>query len=218
MFGQELPSYFKNLLKTKVSGTETYDIIVYSDSSNTNVINKEITDQDYPHYALPVRVLSTKINIKRNELYTIEYWPGLSADPTFIIYENTKDSLKSIISLNGETLIIPGNGSIYFSGHTNKMFNIRRKFTLESGSLKEVKQPFYYVGLKTITLKPIELYSDTLYAQKIAGLPHNSNIEVLINASEHYLIKTALGLTGWVKIPTTTIEESPIKGLYYTGD
>ena len=98
------------------------------------------------------------------------------------------------------------------------MFNMRRKFLLKNNSCIEVKQPFYYVGLKTITLKPIQLYRSKEQKEIIAKLFSNSPIEVLINSGEFYLLKSSFGLVGWIKIPETLIQTSPIKGLYFAGD
>ncbi|MCF7886162.1 MAG: hypothetical protein K9M80_06685 [Candidatus Marinimicrobia bacterium] len=62
--------------------------------------------------------------------------------------------------MNGLRISIPGDGNIYISGHTNNMFNKRRIYHLESNTLKEIKQPFYYVGQEGVLQKDITLYRD----------------------------------------------------------
>ena len=117
-----------------------------------------------------------------------------------------------------QPLIIPGNGSIYISGHTDNMFDTRKKFIYDGNKFNELIQPFYYVGLETFTIKPITLFSDTTLSNPVASLPENSEIEVLINRNDLYLIRTSFGLTGWLKIGPVSPDYSPIKGLYFAGD
>jgi len=156
-----------------------------------------------------------------SRIYYLDFDEGPSADPRFFVKERENDEqgkYKIIKSINGTNIFIPGNGYIYVSGHTNNMFNMRRKFLLKNDNCAEVKQPFYYVGLKTITLEPMQLYRSKEQKEIIAKLFRNSPIEVLINSGEYYLLKSSFGLVGWIKIPETLIQTSPIKGLYFAGD
>ena len=163
-------------------------------------------------------ISTTPWKISFNEIFTVDFSPGPSADPGFTIRKIFKDSLIYIDSFNCTNLVIPGNKFIYTSGHTNNMFNERKKFVYSGDGFQEVKQPFYYVGLKTNNLKPITLFSDTTLSDPVAKLPANYDIEVLINVNDFYLIRTAFGLTGWLNMKRSLYGNTPIKGLYYAGD
>lgn len=105
-------------------------------------------------------------------------------------------------SFSGTKLIVPCDSSVYVSGEANDYFNKRRKYSLKDGTLREVAQPYYYVGLRTINTKPLDIYTDKSYKEKVAHLPANSDIEVLLASVKNeydydYLIKTPFGLVGW---------------------
>ena len=217
LYSQGLPESFSNLSTVEIKVTPTYSVYVSYDKNVTKIIKRKLHENDLG-FGAPFRVISTILDKRDKKEYTIDFQEGLSADPSFTIYENRIDGLVYINSFNGDHLIIPGNGGIYISGHVNSMFNIRRKYELSEGELKEVVQPFYYVGLKTITLKSLELRSETDNKEIIAYIPKNSEIEVLINKVNHYLIKTSFGLIGWAEITDVPINETPIKGLYRAGD
>lgn len=216
-YSQNIPKSF-NYLKTFESNiTPNFSIYVSYNENTSKLINHEITEKDFG-FGAPLRIISTKINNKTQKYYTIEFEEGPSADPTFVVYENTNDSLILVQSFVGEHLIIPGNGNVYISGHANTMFNKKRKFKFKDNKFTEIEQPYYYVGLNTLTLKPLKLYSDLSQSNVTAYLPKDSEIEVVINKDDFYLLKTSFGLTGWVKIPLVLVDETPIKGLYLAGD
>jgi hypothetical protein len=89
---------------------------------------------------------------------------------------------------------------MYTSGLADQMFNTRKKFVLHNGTIEEVHQPFYYVGLKTKVKKAITIFDDPLYEKPIAQLPEGAQVEVLLNKENDYLVKTPFGLVGWLKI------------------
>ena len=102
------------------------------------------------------------------------------------------------------TLYIPKGTSLYAEGWTNSMFNLRRKFSYDGKGWKEVKQPFYYVGLKSKVKKVgeqthLQVYADKNKNKKVAVLPVGSDIEVLLcDEKDWYLIRSSFGLVGWV--------------------
>ncbi|MEJ2507698.1 MAG: hypothetical protein P8Y81_15670 [Ignavibacteriaceae bacterium] len=219
---QEPPSSFGYLSTIKPMLSEPYDAHVCYNEKLTEIINENITEKIYPEEAdfIPpiIRVMKTRLNQNSDEIFTVNFSPGPSADPGFIIQRISKDSSIRIDSFNCTNLVIPGNNCIYTSGHTNNMFNERKKFVYTGNGFREVRQAFYYVGLETINLKPITLFSDTTLSVEVAKLPANSEIGVLINLNDFYLIRTSFGLTGWLKLKAALYGYSPIKGLYYAGD
>lgn len=170
-----------------------------------------------------VRVLRTKVDAKSPHWYLVEYDEGPSEDPAFSIYRiGEGDSPTLIDRLLGLELVIPGNGFVYVSGHTNNMFDERKKYKLEGDSLIEVPQPFRYVGITAPLRRPIVLYSSKDQKQEVARVPAGAEVTVLLNEDAYYLIKTPFGLVGWWKLieePERGFYEStPIPGLYYAGD
>lgn len=171
-----------------------------------------------------VRVLRTRIDHTKPQTYVVDFDPGPSDDPAFVVYAENGANLNELIDERGEpfivgglNLIIPGNGSLYVSGHTNNMFNERRKFKVMGNRVREIPQPFYYVGIGTVTTRPIKLYSSLSKKEVVAQLPKDAKIAVLVNKGEHYLVKTSFGLVGWVHIPNYEYQ-TPLKGITYAGD
>jgi len=191
----------------------------------TTVLNQKAPLDPYEEDGFDTTmVIETKLDSKSNDHYIIRYFEGLSADPVFTIFKKTKEGLVEMKNLGGTEIIIPGNGNIYTSGHTNSMFNERRKFVLTPEGIKEVPQPFLYVGIKTEIRKPITIYSTRALKDAVATLPKGSTIEVLASEKEKrlYLVRTDFGLLGWYDAsshkPAGYHKDNPIPGLYFKGD
>lgn len=161
-----------------------------------------------------------KIDSKSEQKYAIVYstCPG----PEFIIYDSTNPD-KIIGVINADHLYINGSGSIYSSGGEGT-FDARKKYVLKNGKIEQVNQPFYYVGLKSKTLNPINIYDSKNLETKVASLPANYNIEIILseqafNETEAlYLVKTEFGLVGWTKLKAGQYKAIDIEGLIYKGD
>ncbi|MGY5353607.1 hypothetical protein [Wenyingzhuangia sp. IMCC45467] len=209
-------SYLSKIeLNYKYEGFETPTI--YFDSKNTSIINKKVDStsifyEEYTDDTLLHEFVITKIDKSNNEELYILFDYGLSADPNFSIVKKTGDSIKYIGSINGLILYIPGNGYLYAEGHTNNYFNQRKKYQFKNEKLTEIKQPFYYVGIKTKTKGLMKIYAEKNQTNIIANLPKDSEIEILLNDNEYFLIKTSFGLTGWWKY------ENSINEIFFKGD
>ncbi|MFB6320829.1 hypothetical protein [Saccharicrinis sp. FJH54] len=187
----------------------------------TEVINRPIDSTHilYKEWAVDIclhEFAITKIDKNSNVKYHICFDYGMSYDPNFTIYKVVNDSPKHILSVNGMKMYIPGNGNIYIEGHTNNYFNERRKFKLSNDSIVEVNQPFKYVGIKTKSNGVLKLYSTMNQKELVAVLPKNSEIEVLINMGNYYLIKSSFGLVGWWEFDGYYSED--IKEIFFNGD
>ncbi len=155
--------------------------------------------------------------------YYLLFSYGPSCDPGFYIIDEITG--KSVGSTDGMEIYIPGGNSVYTTGHINTTFNKRRKYAFNGSEFKEVVPEFYYVGLKTKTLKPITLYADEELTTPLANLPEDYNVEVVaakrtMNYADNikYLIKTELGLLGWSTIETTAFQSLQIEGIMFLGD
>ncbi|MEM8901921.1 MAG: hypothetical protein AAGC85_27690, partial [Bacteroidota bacterium] len=120
-------------------------------------------------------------------------------------------------------LYVPGNGYLYASGHLEDNFNTRRKYLFKENNIQEIKQPFYYVGLKTRTLKSLTLYRNRLFSEEVGKIPSDYSIEVLLAETslrykDLYLIRTDFGLVGWVEIEAGQYKSVDVEGIYFKGD
>ena len=208
MRGHELTvASFPNLKVISPAGYE--NVFIFYDPEHSQIINAREKEKDSEPV---VTVLKTRLDDKEKEIYTITFSPGMSDDPLFTIKKGDKE----INSFTALELVLPGNGSIYTSGHTNNMFDERRKYQLKDGKIKEAKQAFLYVGIKSKTNGPFQIFSDLNYSKPIATLPKGTEVEVLVNQGKNYLIRTPFGITGWWKYDGG--HSTPIDGLTYAGD
>ncbi|HLP50679.1 MAG TPA: hypothetical protein VK154_07315 [Chitinophagales bacterium] len=153
----------------------------------------------------------------------IIYTDGMSADPQFTLA--TKQG-KELMRVNATDFSINSTGIIYTSGHTNNMYNKRRKFVIQQDTALEVKQPYYYVGLKGKLLKSATLYRDKTGKDIVASLSKDYEIEILLAESTSkdfemeylFLARTEFGLVGWLRLSNTDLDNSLLEGLYYAGD
>jgi hypothetical protein len=207
-------------------------VIAYSPKDVVMIIKRtDQLDADHPLYCEDgmcdqTVVLKTAISPALKMEYLVVYSPGPSADPTFIFYDASDVGHgKALFTIGCTTLYIPENGNIYTTGHTNNMFNMRRKFRVNLREFTEEVQPFYYVGLTTKTRRAMKLYDQPQGGKVIAQIPANYAVEVLVAEFSdglfirNYLIKTQFGLTGWVRLRENQIYgNADIEGLFYAGD
>ncbi len=140
------------------------------------------------------------------------------SDPGFIIYD--AETGKELYSVSATTIIIPGNGKVYVANKNNVWHSSYKKYTFKNNKLQEVKQPFYYLGVKSTTQKALRLFVDKQLTRQLAYLPANNAVEVLLQADDgKYLIKTSFGLIGWAKLDVwvNAPGEASIKGFEKVG-
>lgn len=214
------PECFKHLhtIENKESFEEDEEPIItriHFDATITEAINEVLKEGD-PFYSefssTDRRLIKTKVNRTREEIYTVYFTYGVSLDPEFSFFIGDKH----IFSTYAMELFIPGDGYIYVSGHTNNMFDTRKIYKLEGDSIVEIRQPYYYVGLVSKTKDTLTLYQEKELKTPIVTLPTNTDVEVLLNDDELFLVRTSFGLTGWFKPKHVLAQE--IEGLFYAGD
>lgn len=222
-------NFFPNLSFIKVD--KNYDVNFGYNPATTKIVNKPcyMLDKSNPFYCEKDTFNNDDIFVGtfRNKALNYDigilFSTGFSADPCFYFYKNDGTLFWSINCLN---LLINEQGTIYSSGHTNSMFNIRRKFQMQPDTIIEISQPYHYVGLKGRTLKPISLYQDKTSELIVAQLPKNYEIEILLADTQEYgqelrydfLVKTKFGLVGWLRLTGEDIFGTVLKGLYFAGD
>ena len=202
---------FPDLKKIEVDKS----IFVYFKPSECLVLNKIIPNESKIR---EVNVLVTRLMPAMQDSFLVTYNEGPSADPCFVVYRLDKDTIKLLhYAIDGKSLFIPGNGFLYVSGHTDNMYDSRRKFKVMRDTLIEVIQPFYYVGINSKALADIIIYSDTDMVNPVASVPKSSSVFVVANRGEYYLIKTPFGLLGWTFIPKGNYG-TIIEGISFAGD
>ena len=204
------------------------DITIYFDAKVSTVIDTLYDDPIFNNagFGPRRRLIETRIDRNTETTYTIDFSPGPSVDPNFIIFRNIGNELKKLTrgGIGGTQLIVPGDEFLYISGHTNNTFDQYRIFRIDVDEIIEVEQSFYYVGLQSVTNKEILIWNEN---SVIAILPKGTPIHVLLMKNEQYpnfsyLVKTETGLVGWVRFKPEELymwnKPNPIEGLYYNGD
>ena len=202
----------------KIEYKDYFPVTISYDPQITEVVNKPLNaGPEHEGEPLVTRALKTRIDREKSEEVFIDFDPGPSVDPSIVV--TRVGSAEPAGYIAGLDFYIPGTGAIYASGHTNTMFDVRRKYVLQGDKLVEVKQPFYWVGLESKAKKDLVLYSGKDGKETVARLPKGSALTVVLSEGENwYLIKTPFGLVGWLKIEGYSQEADTIEGLYFRGD
>lgn len=187
------------------------------DPKHSTIINEDITDRDSG--IKTIRLLETKLKDYSDEKYVIDFSEGPSNDPLFLIYQKKNNKLINIGLVGGSELTVPYNGYFYVSGRMNRMFTIKTKYTIEGDQIKEIKQLFYYIGLESKTTNEVDIFYDINMTKVVDHLEKGTPVSVILNYNkEYYLIKTEIGILGWIKIPSGERDETKVEGIYYVGD
>ncbi|TRX61667.1 hypothetical protein [Carboxylicivirga sp. M1479] len=212
----QVPQSFSHLKKVSLLQYPNVFAFLHVDFINEFELSKEFEENNYLEEF--IGIIKPNKNLKHE--YLLSFTVAPSADDSFGFYKKTGNSYEYSFSISGKQIYIPGNGSIYVSGHTNNWFNEKKKFTFENDTIREIAQPLYHVGLKTKTRKAIALYSDKTESKKVAYLPKGANVEVIASENSdgqgYFLIKTSFGLLGWWQLDHYF--EPSIEGLFYNGD
>ncbi|MGK2857006.1 MAG: hypothetical protein ACSLFQ_07360 [Thermoanaerobaculia bacterium] len=146
-----------------------------------------------------VEVLGTRLG-DSPDWYRVVYSEGPSVDPEFILYSEAGGEEREVLREFGLSLRIPGDGFVYVSGHTNDYFDKMRKFAVRPDGSSEVKQPFYYVGIATTVMEELELLESPASPNVVASVAKGEKVTVVLNSGDFYLVRSAVGLVGWVRL------------------
>lgn len=210
------PAPFPGLKSLAVSGGESPSSQRISyDAALSEVIDKPLPmEEGEPEVR---RMLVTQLDRENKIRHFIDFDPGPSADPSFVITDEKTGQL--IGTIGADSLSLPGNGFIYATGRSNNLHLERQKFAIRDGKLVEIKQPFSYVGLESKAKVPLKLLANKDSGEVIANIPKGDSLEVVLRDGEHLLVKTRFGLVGWWKMKTDVMpDNAEIEGIYYAGD
>ncbi len=208
----QFPSYFPNLTKVNVPPMGNY-IFGYSET-NVNYINSPtVSNVDSDTYLVATIP---------NGGYKLLFSSGESDDPTFYLMSSGGQVIETFECTE---FYITSDYVIYTAGHTNNMFNTRRKYILSNeGGLTEVQQPYYYVGLRGQTVQSVTLYSSIIGSEVVATVGAEDFIDVLLcdtnpeTQDMYYLVRTTFGLVGWMRLENGFSYLTPLESLRYAGD
>jgi hypothetical protein len=220
-------AYFTDLIRKPILGTQSCFISYDSKSTTLYNIPCHLLKKTDPAYSEDYKetggvLVARYKNAVLKDSLNIIFDMGASDDPNFIIYGKDKNKLFQIYCLQ---FYINSNGVIYTAGHTNNMYNTKRKFQIQKDKIFEVKQPFNYVGIKGVTKKAVVLYQDKVGSEVVANISQNTEIEVLLAPSADndtldrlFLVKTKFGLVGWLRLAEDEIFGAIIQELFFAGD
>jgi hypothetical protein len=169
---------------------------------------------------MEIRVAKLRLSARSTDTLIIDYTEGGSADPGFIISLIEKCGPRRLDwPINGLDFEAPGDGFFYVRGHTDSWFDMRRKFTVEGGNLREVKQPFYYVGLETKTLRQIPVFSTQGCSEYIGRIEEGAPVTVILSDGVTFLLKTDHDILVWWRPQNMSQQRAEeIEGIYVKGD
>jgi len=184
----------------------------------TKIVNEPIANE---WGGKMIRVAELRLSPRSKDVLLIEYSEGASADPMFIIYRIEDAGPRQLgNAIMGLELEAPGDGCFYVRGHTNSWFDKRRKFTSEGGYLREVRQPFYYVGLETKTLAQIAIHGNQGGSEFTQLIPKETPVTVVLNDGDSFLLKVDHDVLGWWRPKNMSSQQraEEIEGIYLKGD
>ena len=172
---------------------------------------------DFLETGWPEKIAMTSaISRGSNEVYKIVLSTFVSSDPNFMFFNVAEGKPDEYIgSAAGTKLSIPGDGFLYTECRSNSKFNVTRKFKTVNNKITEVKQPFYFVGLKTRTLAKLDLLAEPESKEVVYEVQTGDTVEVLISTADqnHFLIRTEFGVIGWIT-ESSDREATTLEGVF----
>lgn len=198
----------------KVDTLDKKDIIVNVPDKDSQKIMKV-----YSNPALLIIDVASVYISSLNKKFTIQYNSGPSADPTFNIKWRDGKQEKEF-SITGTDLDFKSNGEILISGHTNNKFYQRRKVVFRDNKFIEVKQPYYWAGIKTTVLLDADARQNPdEKSSTVFRLKKGDIVEVVLSdvGQDFFLLKNSEGLLGWIQI---SLDQRPtiLKDIFFKGD
>src|SRR5450830_528290 len=86
------------------------------DSSLSTMLNKTVREEGP---IVTTRLLSTRIDRKKEQRFFVDFEPGPSNDPVFLI--SSENGAKPVGSINADQLILPGDGFVYTAARSNQL-------------------------------------------------------------------------------------------------
>jgi hypothetical protein len=160
--------------------------------------------------------LDVKLSADDKDYLVLRCDSGGSNDPQ-CVFSASQDPEQEGVAIPGLLFVVPGDGCVYSSGHTNNMFAANALHCLKDGKLQPVSQPFSYAGFRSKALRTLTLYADKQKSGIVTTIAQGAFVEVVLQDGDNFLLRDRFGLTGW-----TALEQSQqavdIDGFFYNGD
>jgi len=172
-----------------------------------------------------------------NNIVNIQFDPGMSDDPTFIIKLN---KAKEIFYIDGDVIYMSTAGYIYSQNSSNDYFERTIKYRINKNKLEEVSQPFYFVNLECKASAALTLYSEQCNkGSKVATLQKGAMVKIVLSEYKNnecnkvsddenypgsqimqFLVASPFGLVGWVSSIAGDLnrEGKPLSCIRLAGD
>ncbi|MDO4777104.1 MAG: SH3 domain-containing protein [Cardiobacteriaceae bacterium] len=197
---------------------ETTPFSLHYQPARINIVNPPVASNEDSWMLLEGRFAAN------DTIYRLECGPGMSADPYCELLDDA--DLKQRANgeypmdkgFGGETFYFPGNGAIYGDTASNRMHRTRSKYRLDpQGTLSEVAQAYYYVGLSSSATRELALHAKAQAdSAVIARVVPGERVEVLLSDTflsrgdddyrDYALVKNTAGQLGWL---VTDLQENP---------
>jgi len=211
-------------------GLSPYPWLKVSYESEAIIFNTSCEKLDYndPFYHAQgdtssyIKVLEILPNEASTDLYSVLFAMGEGGYSRYEFYLEG-EIVTPAFTIYADHLDFLGDGILVARGSMNEMFMRSRKFKITDGKIKELKQNYYAVDIRSEAMKDFAIFKTSKMRNSIANIRKGEKLTVLlVDFNENYskyLIKTDLGLLGWTKIKQGLwVDETPIKDLYYHGD
>ena len=213
--------------RTSVSIAE-YPSLTVSFDGKASVYNTPVNklDKNDPFYqdqtSSAVKVLDIVLDSGSGDTYTVLFRLGEGGYVRYEFYRNGAYEAPSFV-LDCDHLDFLGDGYLITLGAMNQMFPISKKFKISNGRVREVKQPYYAVNIKSKATRDIDIYANKSMKRVIAHIKKGDDVTVLLTEFKkkhvYYLLRSDQGLTGWIRVEWETwVNETPIENLYFHGD
>lgn len=217
------------LAKTTVS-IATFPWMEVSFEGEATVYNKSLDQLEYedPFYHFQgdtssyIKVLDIVPDQRTGNLYSVLFKMGEGGYSRYEFYLEG-ECVTPAFTLFTDHLDFLGNGRLIARGSMNQMFPISRQYMIANGRVKELKQPFYAVDIKSKAIRDFDIFLTKRMVQIVDHVKKDDQVTVLLsefkNRYVYYLVRSDLGLTGWIRVEFETwVDQTPIKDLYFHGD
>lgn len=222
-----LPSSFKEYVPYILGDETDFGTLYLAPELSNKILKNKPQKKMYPHLSINLNKANVSINFD----------PGMSDDPTFIVQVN---NTKEITYISGDILFMSTSGYIYSKNGFNDYFERSTKYLIDKNMIKEVSQPFYFVNMECKSSSALTLYTEQCgKGSKVATLQKDSKVRIVLTEyknseckkvstdennygapSMQFLVASPFGLVGWVSTIVGDLERQgkPLSCIRFAGD
>ena len=127
-----------------------------------------------------IKVLDIVPDIMSGERYSVLFHMGEGGYARFEFYLDG-EWITPAFTVTADHLEFLGNGMLLAGSAMNQMFSINKKYRISNGRIREVKQPFYAVDLKSIATRDFDIFLSKRRVKIIDHVSKDENVSVLLS-------------------------------------